>query len=562
MKKYFIILMACICCCLLGTAQSIGIGTASPDASAQLDISHTAKGLLIPRMSTANIASINSAAKGLMVYDSSRNQLMVNMGTAVSPEWQTIVFKSGWSLGGNNTIDPVVHFIGTTNFAALKFKVNNQTAGEIKPGTGGNTSVGWETILNSTGIYNTAFGNQALRANTSGQYNVANGYEALLSNTTGTGNIAVGASALRTSTTGQQNIAIGSSALRSNVIGHFNLAIGAGALSFNTASDNIALGYQALYTNQFGKENTAIGNLALYANTADRNVAVGNWALAANTSGYGNVATGYVALSQNTTGTYNVATGFAALNLNTTGGYNLAYGNNALYLNTTGSYNVAFGSESMFNNTIGHSNTAHGYQALYYNVNGIRNTAIGYTAGNNSGTNPSNFTAIGYNAGHLGSNSNTIEIGNSSVSWIGGNVGWSTYFSDARAKTDINENVPGLDFITRLRPVTYRLSLQKQNEVLGLKDSANWEGKYDIEQQTQSGFVAQEVDQAAKELNYDFNGVSAPKGNRKLYSMQYAAFVVPLVKAVQEQQQFIQQQKDEIEALKKRLEKMEKLIYK
>ena len=34
--------------------------------------------------------------------------------------------------------------------------------------------------------------------------------------------------------------------------------------------------------------------------------------------------------------------------------------------------------------------------------------------------------------------------------------------------------------------------------------------------------------------NYDFNGVKAPHGNAKLYSVQYASFVVPLVKAVQE----------------------------
>jgi hypothetical protein len=44
-------------------SQNVGIGTSTPDASAQLDISHVSKGLLIPRMNTAAIASISNPAK-------------------------------------------------------------------------------------------------------------------------------------------------------------------------------------------------------------------------------------------------------------------------------------------------------------------------------------------------------------------------------------------------------------------------------------------------------------------------------------------------------------------
>ena len=49
-----------------------------------------------------------------------------------------------------------------------------------------------------------------------------------------------------------------------------------------------------------------------------------------------------------------------------------------------------------------------------------------------------------------------------------------------------------------------------------------------------SGFVAQEVEKAAKELQYDFSGVDAPKNDKDFYGLRYADFVVPLVKAVQE----------------------------
>ena len=48
---------------------SVGIGTASPDPSALLDITSTSKGALIPRMSTAQRTGISSPAAGLLVYD-------------------------------------------------------------------------------------------------------------------------------------------------------------------------------------------------------------------------------------------------------------------------------------------------------------------------------------------------------------------------------------------------------------------------------------------------------------------------------------------------------------
>src|SRR2546423_1933573 len=98
MKKNLLIVACYACLTATGYCQSIGIGTAYPHSSAQIDISSSTKGILIPRMSTAGIASITIPEKGLMVYDSAKNQLMVNMGTSNAPAWQTIVAKSGWSL--------------------------------------------------------------------------------------------------------------------------------------------------------------------------------------------------------------------------------------------------------------------------------------------------------------------------------------------------------------------------------------------------------------------------------------------------------------------------------
>src|SRR5205085_6274713 len=59
-----------------------------------------------------------------------------------------------------------------------------------------------------------------------------------------------------------------------------------------------------------------------------------------------------------------------------------------------------------------------------------------------------------------------------------------------------------------------------------------------------TGFVAQEVEQAAKKLGYDFSGVDVPKEKDGLYGLRYEELVVPLVKAVQEQQKRIRALKE------------------
>jgi chromosome condensin MukBEF complex kleisin-like MukF subunit len=82
-----------------------------------------------------------------------------------------------------------------------------------------------------------------------------------------------------------------------------------------------------------------------------------------------------------------------------------------------------------------------------------------------------------------------------------------------------------------------------------------------------SGFVAQEVERAAKDAGYDFSGVDKPKNENDMYGLRYSEFVVPLVKAVQEQQQMINDlkkinsiQNGLNEDLQKRIEKLESLL--
>jgi len=80
-----------------------------------------------------------------------------------------------------------------------------------------------------------------------------------------------------------------------------------------------------------------------------------------------------------------------------------------------------------------------------------------------------------------------------------------------------------------------------------------------------TGFIAQEVEQAALKTKYNFSGIIKPHTGTDHYSLSYESFVVPMVKAIQEQQvqiekqcNLIDQQQQELEMLKKRLDKLEK----
>ena len=143
---------------------------------------------------------------------------------------------------------------------------------------------------------------------------------------------------------------------------------------------------------------------------------------------------------------------------------------------------------------------------------------------------------------------------------IGGIVGFSN-LSDGRYKKNIQQDVKGIDFIMKLRPVTYELDMWELNKKLypGKKmDTHSAESIAAIGNTIFSGFVAQEVEQAAAQAGYNFSGVDKPKNGNDMYGLRYAEFVVPLVKAVQEQQQMINELKKQNSDLQKRILLLEK----
>jgi trimeric autotransporter adhesin len=216
------------------------------------------------------------------------------------------------------------------------------------------------------------------------------------------------------------------------------------------------------------------------------------------------------------------------------------------------------------------------------------NSALGYSAGDyysfSNGTfvgcaaypstsGYSNIMGLGYNARPGGNN--YVAIGNTSVSTIAGQVSFSTY-SDRRFKKNIQENVPGIAFIRLLRPVTYNFKVndlakalkedQRRDEngnIVSVEPDAFTQLSRDEgEGVIRTGFIAQEVEEAAKKLGYDFSGVDAPKNADDFYRLRYSDFVVPLVKAVQEQQEIIELQNQKLEEMQKQIAELKALMQK
>lgn len=555
-------------------SQNVGINTTgtAPNASAMLDVAAGNKGMLIPRVALLNntdATTIATPAVSLLIYNTATagtapNNITpgyyYNSGTTAAPIWQRLLTSvnttsNAWLTTGNSGTINGTHFIGTTDNIPLNFRVNNIQAGRIA--ANGPTFLGYQAGLSNTALSNTGIGAQALFSNLTGNNNTSIGVESLYSNTTGASNTASGVESLYSNTTGGVNTASGYNSLYSNTIGNGNSAFGSRSLYANVNGiNNTAIGNRALYSNTSGNYNSAFGNYSLNSNTtADNNVAVGNAALQYNTVGASNTSVGNESMIANTTASYCAALDNAALYQNTTGNYNVAVGCEALRSNSTGDYNVASGNQGMYSNTTGNYNTCVGGFALSGNTTGSNNTAIGYDAGV-SAAGFTNATAIGSNA--TVNASNKVRIGDAAVTSIVGQVAY-TFPSDARFKEKIKDDVIGLDFILKLRPVSYNFNRLTFAKHIHEKTDGRENELTELSKNRSVGFLAQDIEALIKDLGFQsFDAVHKPTNETDNYSLSYSHFVIPLVKAVQEQQLIITEQNTLINSLSKRIEALEK----
>ena len=148
LKKITIFAMLLFCFALPIQAQSVGINTTTPHASAALDVTATDKGILIPRVALAS--AITSAAEGLMVYQNTAPKGFYyyngtvwtligsdNLGNHTAT--QNIAMGSNSITGANN-----ITATGTATLGGNAYPNTTGTNGQVLTTNGAGT-LSWQT---------------------------------------------------------------------------------------------------------------------------------------------------------------------------------------------------------------------------------------------------------------------------------------------------------------------------------------------------------------------------------------------------------------------------------
>jgi hypothetical protein len=460
----------------------------------------------------------------------SANGLASGNNAGNTPYWDGVnwittssnLFNAGANVGINTTVpNAQLHINGSTDNTELIIQAvsgQSNTNPMVKLEDGNGLELLW---INSDDPSNSFIGVNSGAQNIpalGGLNNVFSGYGTGSMNTIGNGNVATGSSALFSNTDGNNNVASGRNSLYSNTFGSDNVANGGFSLYGNTTgNNNVGIGRNSLYSNISGSDNVANGTSSLNSNTSGTsNVAIGTASLYSNFSGNNNVGAGMSSLYSNTIGSDNVGLGSLSLHDNTIGNNNVAAGRNSLYLNISGNDNMALGTNSLSNNINGNTNVAVGRDALNTTTSGSNNIGIGFNA-----LVPSAVM------------NNQVRIGNTSVVYAGTQVAWSVT-SDKRWKSNITTSNLGLDFITKLRPVSYTRN----------NDEA---------QKKEYGFIAQELEEVLNNSGAVDNGIIR-KDDEGMLSVRYNDLIAPMVAAIQEQQKSILLQQEIIVAQQKQID--------
>jgi trimeric autotransporter adhesin len=397
---------------------------------------------------------------------------------------------------------------------------------------------------------------------TSGTRNISLGDYAGDALTTGTSNIAIGVDALTTASTNGYNTAIGERSLYGITAGARNISVGYYAMEGSTSNDNVAVGYHALRYNR-GNFNIGIGNYSLTSTIGGSPTQSGNTAIGYFTMnlyrGGGSTVIGYNAMgSATTTSSHNnVAIGYGAmLNAEGTVGSSVAIGKDSL--TNGGNYNCSIGVNSAKNLlSTTQYNTGIGYNALVLKIDATNNTSF------------NNCSGLGANTRVSGDSQ--VQLGDSTTTTYA--YGAIQDRSDMRDKTDIIDNPLGLDFILALQPKqfvwNYRDDYYVEMPVLNENGEPTFdennnpitemvfnEAGYNAgtlkRSRKHNGFIAQDVQTLIENGTIqDFAGLQSHNinGGCDIMSLGYTEFISPLVKAIQELNQKIEQLENRISVL-------------
>ncbi len=149
MSKYLLLFILSSTFLFNLSAQNVGIGTATPDNSAKLEIDDPNRGVLVNRVALVDVTNgttpVNAPATGLLVYNTN---VAVTGGSGEGfyywdgTQWQLLSTgdNDDWTLTGNSGTNPATNFVGTTDAQDLVVRTNNIE--RVRVEAGGDVGIG------------------------------------------------------------------------------------------------------------------------------------------------------------------------------------------------------------------------------------------------------------------------------------------------------------------------------------------------------------------------------------------------------------------------------------
>lgn len=533
------------------TAQvAINTDNSAPDASAMLDVKSTDKGVLIPRMTSAQRTAIMSAATGLLVFDSTTESFWFKNSTAweelntisdriVSPNtnWQTIatnskvrmlnLFSERFAFSANTMNIDAGSYANFGNSQSIRFidgSNNNHIRSHFPPAINGATDSEYfmefkvkdkkPLILKGDG---------RVEVNESYSLPNAGGVKGHVMRYFDGDNANWGYNTLLADDDGDTRVVVDEDELDEDQV-RFDLAGQERLLLRKNTNGNTMLEFK-----NSSNGNLFIGNNAGNANTGDNNVFVGGSAGSNNTSGDNNTCMGIRAGGDNQTGSSNTFVG-AYAGTYSTGSFNTFIGQGA-GANETGSYKLYIANDGTslpliygeFDNDLVEINGA-----------GSGNSYFPFTVKNNG--NPSNFRANGL---RVIAGQNSESAGSRFFACItpdGDEIGSIRQNGNSTVNFDTNSDIR---LKTNIKPTHLGLHELLQIEV------RDYDFKSELGRM-RTGFIAQQLYEHYPEAVT----VGGEDEKKDAWGVDYGKLTPLLVKAVQDQQAIIEAQQTEIAKLK------------